>query len=97
MRTLGLAQLLSVLVLMRRPASASTRFKLADAYIGDDFLQSSNWQWWTADDPTNGRVNYVSKSTALSKNLTYGTLPSLNPPRLPIVRCLNTASGTPIL
>ncbi|KAI0630245.1 concanavalin A-like lectin/glucanase domain-containing protein [Trametes polyzona] len=50
---------------------ASSHFVLTDEYIGRDFLQS--WNWETFDDPTHGRVNYVSLADSLNGNLTYAT------------------------
>ncbi|KAI0295852.1 glycoside hydrolase family 16 protein [Multifurca ochricompacta] len=49
--------------------SASALFFLKDQWIGDDFFQG--WNWETENDPTHGRVNYVSQAEAISKNLTY--------------------------
>jgi hypothetical protein len=46
-------------------------FCLKDEWRGEDFFAS--WNWFTDDDPTHGRVNYVGKDAARSKNLTYGT------------------------
>jgi hypothetical protein len=48
-------------------------FLLNDTIIGLDFIDT--FTWWTAEDPTHGRVNYVDKDTALQKNLSYGTSP----------------------
>jgi hypothetical protein len=45
-------------------------YDLIVSHIGSDFLD--NYSWETADDPTNGRVNYVDKATALKDNLTFG-------------------------
>ena len=45
-------------------------FHIADTSIGRDFL--SGFHWETFDDPTQGRVNFINQSTALSSNLTYG-------------------------
>ena len=68
MRT-GIAAL-SLASLLTLPIRA--HFVLTDAYIGYDFLQS--WQWQTMDDPTHGRVNYLSQGDSLGQNLTYGEL-----------------------
>ncbi|KAI0744178.1 concanavalin A-like lectin/glucanase domain-containing protein [Daedaleopsis nitida] len=68
MRTVGIA-CLALLALIRRPASA--RFTLAESYIGQDFLDPKNWNWWTDVDPTEGRVDYVDRETALARNLTF--------------------------
>lgn len=61
---------LFVLPLMMRPVRATT-YTLADTWVGKDFL--NGWSWWTGDDPTNGRVNYVNQSYALANNLTYAS------------------------
>jgi len=50
-------------------------FCLKDEWRGEDFFEG--WNWFTDDDPTHGRVNYVGKDEARSKNLTYGTFFSL--------------------
>jgi hypothetical protein len=46
-------------------------FYLKDQWSGNDFYHG--WNWETIDDPTRGRVNYVSLEEAQSKNLTSGT------------------------
>jgi hypothetical protein len=46
-------------------------FYLQDQWRGKDFHRA--WNWETIDDPTHGRVNYVSLEEAQSKNLTSGT------------------------
>ena len=51
---------------------ARANFYLQDEWIGEDFFQG--WNWETMDDPTHGRVNYVNKGEAQSKNLTYGAV-----------------------
>jgi len=45
-------------------------FYLKDQWRGDDFFQG--WNWFTEDDPTHGRVNYVGEDEARSKHLAYG-------------------------
>ena len=45
-------------------------FYLKDHWSGSDFFQG--WIWFTEDDPTHGRVNYVSQDEAASKHLAYG-------------------------
>jgi len=44
-------------------------YYLKDQWRGDDFFQG--WTWETEDDPTHGRVNYVSQDEARSKHLAY--------------------------
>ena len=53
---------------------ASASFYLKDKWVGNDFFR--DWNWETEDDPTQGRVNYVSQAEAIAKNLSYGTSPS---------------------
>jgi hypothetical protein len=50
---------------------ASASFYLKDKWVGDDFFR--DWNWETKNDPTHGRVNYVSQAEAIAKNLSYGT------------------------
>ena len=45
-------------------------FILEDQWRGDDFFRRG-WNWETENDPTHGRVNYVSQAEAISKNLAY--------------------------
>lgn len=52
-------------------------YKLADNYVGNDFF--STWNWFTDDDPTHGRVNYVDMNTAKSSNLSSGDRPFFYP------------------
>jgi hypothetical protein len=61
-------------------AGAKT-FYLKDQWRGEDFFEG--WNWFTDDDPTHGRVNFVSKDEARSKNLAYGTFLSSYHPPLP--------------
>jgi hypothetical protein len=57
-------------------------FYLSGQWSGNDFFQ--DWNWETKNDPTHGRVNYVSQDEARSKNLAYGrfffSLPLPNAP-----------------
>ena len=46
-------------------------FYLKDRWAGEDFFQG--WNWEAGDDPTHGRVNYVTQGDALTKNLSYGS------------------------
>lgn len=57
--------------------AGAKNFYLKDQWRGEDFFKG--WNWFTDDDPTHGRVNYVGKDEARSKNLTYGTFFSLLP------------------
>jgi len=56
---------------------ASATFYLKDKWVGADFFQG--WTWETEDDPTHGRVNYVSQADAVAKNLSYGTFSHASP------------------
>jgi hypothetical protein len=49
---------------------ASASFYLKVKWVGDDFFR--DWNWETKNDPTHGRVNYVSQTEAIAKNLSYG-------------------------
>jgi hypothetical protein len=66
MRT-GYAFLAALSLSLTRCASGT--FHLKDQWIGSDFFLG--WNWETSNDPTHGRVNYVSQTEAISKNLTY--------------------------
>ncbi|KAI0259260.1 concanavalin A-like lectin/glucanase domain-containing protein [Gloeopeniophorella convolvens] len=66
MRT-GYASLVALYLSLIRPASGS--FFLQDSWAGADFFQG--WTWEDANDPTHGRVNYVSQGEATQKNLSY--------------------------
>lgn len=57
-------------------------YSLSDNWIGPGFLNT--WTHENIADPTNGRVNYVNETTALSLNLTYVTDDTL------IMRCDDT-------
>ncbi|WVR07219.1 hypothetical protein IAU60_004260 [Kwoniella sp. DSM 27419] len=46
--------------------SSVKTLKLAKKYVGQDFY---DWEYFTKDDPTNGYVNYVSKSAGQSAGL----------------------------
>ena len=50
--------------------SASTCYKRELSVVGSDFFDEFNWE--TEDDPTHGRVNYLTMEEARDKNLTYG-------------------------
>jgi len=45
-------------------------YYLEDEWIGDAFF-NGDWTWETEDDPTHGRVNYVSQIDAVNNNLSY--------------------------
>jgi len=52
-------------------SSGFTPYKRELSIVGCDFFEEFNWE--TIDDPTHGRVNYVSLEEAKAKNLTYAT------------------------
>ncbi|WRT63877.1 uncharacterized protein IL334_000803 [Kwoniella shivajii] len=47
----------------------ASSYKLAKSYTGKSFFDGFDWK--TFDDPTHGRVNYVSETDARNKNLSY--------------------------
>ncbi|KAI0279493.1 hypothetical protein BGY98DRAFT_1176009 [Russula aff. rugulosa BPL654] len=63
----GIAFLAALLLSLSQCASSS--FYLKDNWIGNDFFR--DWNWETENDPTHGRVNYVSQTEAIAKNLSY--------------------------
>lgn len=78
MRTLSrvpFSSLTLALSLSRLVSSGSTRYKRALSVVGSDFFEQFNWE--TEDDPTHGRVNYLSLEESKAKNLTYGSSPFL--------------------
>jgi hypothetical protein len=50
----------------------SGRFVLKDEFRGHNFYDG--WNWETFNDPTHGRVDYVSQSTSRARNLSFGWL-----------------------
>ncbi|XP_006461842.1 hypothetical protein AGABI2DRAFT_178839 [Agaricus bisporus var. bisporus H97] len=50
-------------------SGASGPYKLDVRYTGQDFF--NEWDFFTAADPTHGKVNYLSKEDAKSKKLAY--------------------------
>ncbi|KAJ7170472.1 glycoside hydrolase family 16 protein [Mycena crocata] len=52
----------------RESLEARATYKLKDHFTGKDFL---NWNFFSADDPTHGNVNFLSKSDATAKRLAY--------------------------
>jgi len=73
MRSLFLRLPASALVGLTLLASCATAqsFDLEDCFIGNDFFNAFDWQ--TFDDPTQGRVNYVDKDTAIQNGLAEAT------------------------
>ncbi|KAH9985818.1 glycoside hydrolase family 16 protein [Russula compacta] len=62
---------LAALSLSLTQYTSANLYCLKDQWIGNDFFQG--WNWETEDDPTHGRVNYLSQADAISGNLTYVT------------------------
>ena len=58
------------LSLTRAVSSASTRYQRELSIVGSDFFDEFNWE--SQNDPTHGRVNYLTLDEAKAKNLTYG-------------------------
>ncbi|KAL4922922.1 concanavalin A-like lectin/glucanase domain-containing protein [Aspergillus aurantiobrunneus] len=56
---------------MRYPDYSPLEYSLVDTYSGLDFFEK--FDYFSDDDPTNGFVQYVDKSTAQRLNLTYAT------------------------
>ena len=69
MRT-GYALLIALSLSLTALADYSPHFYLQDEWIGEDFF--TGWNFETEDDPTHGRVNYLSQADARRKNLAYG-------------------------
>ena len=53
-------------------SSASTRYGRELSIVGSDFFEQFNWE--SENDPTHGRVNYLTLEQARAKNLSYGSL-----------------------
>jgi len=53
-------------------ASASVRYRRELSIVGSDFFDEFNWE--SKNDPTHGRVNYLTLEQARAKNLSYGSL-----------------------
>jgi len=61
---------IAALSLSLSQCARANKFYLKDQWRGEDFFLG--WNWVTEDDPTHGRVNYVSEDEARSKYLAYG-------------------------
>jgi hypothetical protein len=61
----------------------SAFFYLKDQWVGEDFFHG--WDWETENDPTHGRVNYVSQADAINRHLAYGILSPPSPPPTPVI------------
>lgn len=69
--------LVLALSLARTVSSASTKYERQLSIVGSDFFEQFNWE--SENDPTNGRVNYLTLEEAKAKNLSYGLLSLLRP------------------
>ena len=58
------------LSLTRTVSSGLTCYKRELSIVGSDFFNEFNWE--SENDPTHGRVNYLTLEEARAKNLTYG-------------------------
>ena len=52
---------------------ANAWYYLEDEWVGDAFF-NGDWAWETENDPTHGRVNYVSQADAVKDHLSYGNV-----------------------
>lgn len=74
MRTLNhlsfCSSLALALSLTRTVSSQFTFYTRALSVVGSDFFEQFNWE--SENDPTHGRVNYLTLEEARAKNLSYG-------------------------
>ncbi|KAI0272489.1 glycoside hydrolase family 16 protein [Gloeopeniophorella convolvens] len=47
------------------------QYNLVDRYHANDFMDESQWQYFTGPDPTNGRVKYLSHADASKAGIAY--------------------------
>jgi len=59
------------LSLTRTVSSGFTFYTRELSIVGTDFFEEFNWE--SENDPTHGRVNYLTLEEARAKNLTYGS------------------------
>jgi len=62
--------LVVALSLTRTVNSTFTRYERELSIVGSDFFEQFNWE--SENDPTHGRVNYLTLEEARAKNLSYG-------------------------
>ena len=67
--------LVLALSLIRTVSSASVRYRRELSIVGSDFFEQFNWE--SENDPTHGRVNYLTLEQAQAKNLSYGSFSPL--------------------
>jgi len=63
--------LVVALSLTRTVNSTFTRYERELSIVGSDFFEQFNWE--SENDPTHGRVNYLTLEEARAKNLSYAT------------------------
>jgi hypothetical protein len=63
--------LVLVLSLSLTVGSASALYERKLSVVGPEFFEQFNWE--ARDDPTHGRVNYLSLEEAREKKLAYGS------------------------
>ena len=59
------------LSLTRIVSSRFTLYTRELSIVGPDFFEEFNWE--SENDPTHGRVNYLTLEEARARNLTYGS------------------------
>ena len=59
------------LSLTRTVSSRFTLYTRELSIVGPDFFEEFNWE--SENDPTHGRVNYLTLEEARARNLTYGS------------------------
>ena len=64
------SSLVLALSLTRTVISGLTCYRRELSIAGSDFFEQFNWE--SENDPTHGRVNYLTLEEARAKNLTYG-------------------------
>ena len=70
------SSLVLALSFARTVRSGFTRYKRELSIVGSDFFEQFNWE--SKNDPTHGRVSYLTLEEARAKNLTYGSSPFLS-------------------
>ncbi|KAL0953874.1 hypothetical protein HGRIS_005048 [Hohenbuehelia grisea] len=55
----------------RGPPGIQSKYNLVDLYQGKDFLNETQWDYFTAPDPTHGTVQYQSLPDAVAKKLAF--------------------------
>ena len=70
LRHLSFSFLVVALSLSHAVSGWSTCYQREMSVVGSDFFEQ--FDWFTEDDPTHGRVNYLSLEESKAKNLAYG-------------------------